>query len=123
MAMSKREREQLLKLYELMGKIPFPHMGGGTQSATVIGYVGYAKDMREVYGYFQQTILAIILGKEWDGFTHANADTLLCALERWIDTRATQQWEAVSMDKMPYLESILSDIADERDAQQTGGAS
>jgi len=84
---NKTEREILYRMHCLFTAIPLPIAGGGTQSASMTGFVAFGQDMAEmrpkldeVWGYFNF--------KEYE-----EAKVLLSAIEAWIEMRKGQNWE------------------------------
>lgn len=89
--MNKKDRDQILRVYDLLQAIPFPDMGG-SKTATVKGYVDFAIDMREARGFFNSALLALLVGEHWDGIAPGKFDDMVKAGEVWVARRKVEGW-------------------------------
>lgn len=88
--MKKIEREILYRMHCLLTVIPLPAMRGGTQSASVTGFVSFGQDMEEMRPK---------LDDAWALFNfceYEECKILLSAIEAWIEMRKEQNWELQS---------------------------
>lgn len=84
--MKKIEREILHRMHCLLTAAPLPITGGGTQSASTMGFVSFGQDMAEMRPH---------LDNAWACFNYGDyeeAKILLSAIESWIEMRRGQNW-------------------------------
>lgn len=92
--MKQKDFQRLMRLSRILNAIPLPQAGGGTQSATMSGFVSFSRDWRALGRTFGQALIAIARDDDWQGFTDADADTLLIAMEQWVEARSKEQWSS-----------------------------
>lgn len=102
--MNNTERDILLRIHTIITKIPAAADGGGSQSATMAGFVGFSEDMRTVLPYVQKAIMGLVTisnlkrypeirGEFEEGFDYHDPALVLAAIERWIARRIEQKWQ------------------------------
>jgi hypothetical protein len=84
---NKTEREILYRMHCLLTAIPLPIAGGGTQSASMAGFVSFGQDMAEMRPKIDAA-WGLFNFKEYD-----ECKVLLSAIEAWVAMRSEQQWE------------------------------
>lgn len=92
--MNQTDRKRLYRLKRLIGEVPPPAMGFGSQSATVVGYANYAADMKELIPAIQNVLNDLCLMEmkgieEWD---YIHPDKSMDAIEKWINKRKKADW-------------------------------
>jgi hypothetical protein len=98
MKMRKKDRERIVKLYELAGAIPFPASGSRTTSMAGLGE--FAQDMRYFQPKYHTILLAILeedAGLAGDDLTFGRADDLIAELQEWVAKRKECNWSAMSL--------------------------
>jgi hypothetical protein len=99
----RQDRLRLQCLSNLVSAIPFPQPGGGSQSASVAGFVSYADDMRQAMSVHRDVLRALILAglpNHHEGEDYRDPDVLLDSFEAWIKAREAARWSYPSVPIM-----------------------
>lgn len=106
--MNQKEKEQLVRLHDLMSSVPFP-TGMGMKTASMEGFVNYASDCREFNPWLSRIMTAILMKdtfRRMKGdpyFDPAEAEAaddpndLLDAAESWVKRRKRDSWSKSSL--------------------------
>ena len=89
--MNKKQSRILYRMHCLLTAVPLPLTGGGTQSASMTGFVSFGQDMAEMRPHLDQA---------WGYFNFGDfreTEVLLSAIEAWIDMRKEQNWQLQSI--------------------------
>lgn len=105
--MNKKERSHIVRLYDLIDKVPFA--AGGAATSTIVGYVAYSEDMKQFIPALKTTFLGILALDNKDdelieGEDYHHPDKMLNAIEKWIKERESRGWEGKPPAIMNYYE-------------------
>jgi len=96
--MNIRDRKRLQRLYTIINSVAPPAgINGGGQSASVAGFVGYARDM----AYVQRRVSELVLNLYWpspDSTPEENAreiEAQLADLEKFVEHRRSDGWSVL----------------------------
>ena len=98
--MNNKDRIRLERFSKLMLSVPFASDGSGAASATVVGFVGYSNDMRQL----MPALKAVLYGMAcenydtlygWEkGEDYHDPDVTMDRIQQWIEQRNREGWEA-----------------------------
>jgi len=98
--MNQDDRARLQRLQEALCRIPFPHDGSGTKTASLAGLVDYVRDMRKATPMVRAILSGMImqsLDREdndiEEGWDYVDPDETLDLLEAWCKKRVTEKWQ------------------------------
>jgi len=101
--MNTNERDILLRLNNILTRVPFPNDGMGAKTASIDGYVEYQEDMRALVPMIQKVIMGAVwldnIRREpeikeelFEGLDYDNPSLVLDAIEQWMALRNSQKW-------------------------------
>jgi len=101
--MNTNERDILLRLNNILTRVPFPNDGMGAKTASIDGYIEYQEDMRALVPMMQKVIMGAVwidtIRREpeikeelFEGLDYDNPLLVLDAIEQWIMLRNSQKW-------------------------------
>ena len=106
--MNKTEREILRRMHCLLTAVPLPITGGGTQSASMMGFVSFGQDMAEMRPHLDN-VWGLFNFKEYE-----EAKALLSAIEAWIEMRKGQNWQLQSSLFRKEISDFKRELEQER---------
>jgi hypothetical protein len=102
--MNNKERDIIFRIHKAIGGIPAAQDGGGSQTATMAGYVSASEDWRVVAPFLQHALMGMIwqdnirknpeLRSEIvEGIDYHCPKRVMDAVEEWIAVRIAQGWK------------------------------
>lgn len=99
-----KTRKRFIRLWEISNKVPFP--ASGSHSTTVQGLASYVEDMRIFTPAFSKTMFMLLLEGFDEDENFISPDTMLDALNEWIDRRSKVAWELPAIEFSTVLREI-----------------
>lgn len=103
--MNSKDRQRLMRLKGMMGRVPLPNMGGGAKTPTVVGFVEFADDMRGALWAWQEVVNGMMLElspehhEEWGDYH--DPDFVLDVFDEWLAMRNEQNWHNAANNTFP----------------------
>lgn len=118
--MNNKDRNRIIDLYDLADKVPFPHDGTGSATASIKGYADYAADMREFTPAFKAALYGIICNDREGlikGEDYEDPDVIITALKAWVEERRQNQWDRPTI----YWQFFYEDYKKEQERNEEVG--
>lgn len=99
--MTLNERRRLQRIYAAINAVPGAGLGGGSSmSASAIGVISYANDMRIVTGHCQKAMAALFMEPRHVDFSKEEQDELyeeaMADAEKFVAGRRSNDWRPAS---------------------------
>ena len=86
--MNKKDRETVIRIRKIIKAVPLPHNGHGGKTASTLGAISYAEDMRVILPYVNDVLFSLVTGDDED--TERDIEKV----EEYIKRRNAEQWKS-----------------------------